>query len=136
MLLYLSCLLRCLKLATRERRDLATIQCEWRKAMWNRAVCALAIFGLSGLAMAEDWPNWRGPDSNGVSLERGLPLAWSEDENIAWKARLGGMGLSSPIVYSNTIVVTSQAGRGVVREGNYPTLGGRGGAIEERSNRR
>jgi hypothetical protein len=66
--------------------------------MWNRAVCALAIFGLSGLAMAEDWPNWRGPDSNGVSLERGLPLAWSEDENIAWKARLGGMGLSSPIV--------------------------------------
>jgi len=101
--------------------------------MWNRAVWVLAVFGLSGLAMAEDWPNWRGPDGNGVSSERGLPLAWSEDENIAWRARLGGMGLSSPIVSGDTILVTSQAGRGVVRGGNHPTLGGRGGGPEERS---
>ena len=31
---------------------------------------------LSG-ALAADWPNWRGPDHNGVSSEKGL------DRNVA-----------------------------------------------------
>ena len=84
-------------------------------------------------AVAENWPTWRGPHGNGVSSESDLPLSWSEDENVAWKARLGGLGLSTPIVFGDRIFVTSQAGRGRVREGNHPTLGRAADAPEELS---
>ncbi len=73
--------------------------------------------------VAANWPTWRGRHGNGVSSESGLPLSWSEDENVAWMARLGGLGLSTPIVFGDRIFVTSQAGRGRVREGNHPTDG-------------
>jgi outer membrane protein assembly factor BamB len=66
---------------------------------------------------AEDWPQWRGPSASGVSPERGLPTRWSDSENIAWKARIRGLGISSPIVSGDLVFVTSQAGSGVVRPG-------------------
>ncbi|HXV62302.1 MAG TPA: PQQ-binding-like beta-propeller repeat protein [Vicinamibacteria bacterium] len=93
----------------------------------------LSLLTTFALASAEDWPQWRGPNGNGVSPEKGLPVTWSEDENIAWRARLGGQGLSSPIAIGEIIVVTSQIGRGDVRPGNHPTLGQGGDFPEERS---
>src|SRR5215472_7111991 len=47
--------------------------------------------------VAEDWPQWRGPSSQGISAETGLPVHWSAKENVAWKATLVGFGASSPI---------------------------------------
>jgi hypothetical protein len=47
---------------------------------------------------AQNWPQWRGPSSLGVSSGSGLPTTWSETENLAWKAALAGFGTSSPIV--------------------------------------
>ena len=49
--------------------------------------------------MAENWPGWRGPQRNGLSGERGLPLHWSADRGIAWKTALPGAGISNPIVW-------------------------------------
>lgn len=96
-----------------------------------------AVLTLSipcALAHAENWPQWRGPNGNGVSPEKGLPLTWSKDKNIAWRARLGGQGVSSPVAFGDQIFVTSQVGRGDVRPGNHPLLGQRGGEFpEERS---
>src|SRR5262245_6657958 len=88
-----------------------------------RSITTLAVAFLSGvtLAAAEDWPQWRGPEGNGVSSEKGLPTRWSADE-VSWKARLGGLGVSSPIVWGDRVFVTSQAGRGPRRPGNHPTL--------------
>ena len=37
------------------------------------------------LAPAENWPEFRGLTGQGHSGERGLPLTWSETENVAWK---------------------------------------------------
>ena len=31
---------------------------------------------LSGASLAADWPNWRGPDHNGISTEKGWLTAW------------------------------------------------------------
>jgi outer membrane protein assembly factor BamB len=73
---------------------------------------------------AGDWPQWRGPNGTGVSSERNLPMQWSADEHIAWKAPLGGLGVSSPVVSGNHVFVTSQAGEGRQRPGNHPTLAG------------
>ena len=94
-------------------------------------VLALSIPGV--FAHAADWPQWRGPDGNGVSRETGLPTTWDKGNNIAWRASLGGQGISSPIVTGELVIVTSQIGRGDVRPGNHPTLGQGGDFPEERS---
>src|SRR5207247_7688518 len=73
---------------------------------------------------AEDWPHWRGPDARGVSSESKLPVRWSDTENIAWKAPLPGIGISSPIVSGDLVIVTSQAGSGTVRPGPRLVQGG------------
>jgi outer membrane protein assembly factor BamB len=77
---------------------------------------------LPGSAWAENWPAWRGPHGNGVSTEEALPDSWQDGENLAWKAPIRGLGVSSPIVWEDTIVLTSQLGRGAVRDGNLPSL--------------
>jgi outer membrane protein assembly factor BamB len=66
---------------------------------------------------ADDWPHWRGPSASGVSSERSLPTTWSDKDNVAWKAPIRGLGVSSPIVSGDQVFVTSQAGSGVVRPG-------------------
>jgi outer membrane protein assembly factor BamB len=80
---------------------------------------------------AENWPQWRGPHGNGVSAEKNLPTTWGP-EQVAWKSPLRGLGVSSPIVWGDFVFVTSQAGRGSLREGNHPTLARGEEAKEER----
>jgi outer membrane protein assembly factor BamB len=76
------------------------------------AVVACAV--AAGLAAhAEDWPQWRGPRMNGVSLETNLPLKWAvaaadsgqPDENIAWKLALPGLSGATPIIWKDLIFV-------------------------------
>ncbi len=76
---------------------------------------------MPGLA-AQDWPQWRGPSSHGVSSESGLPTRWGVGHNIAWKASLAGLGASSPIVWGERVFVTSQIGSASVRQGSHPQL--------------
>ena len=38
------------------------------------------------------WTDFRGPTAQGHAGERGLPLTWSETENIAWKQPVPGRG--------------------------------------------
>ena len=77
----------------------------------------MLVLGLCSSFSAENWPNWRGPASTGVSSERGLPVRWSDTENVVWKATIRGLGISSPIVWGEQIFVTSQVGSGVARSG-------------------
>jgi outer membrane protein assembly factor BamB len=83
---------------------------------------------------AADWPTWRGPLSTGVTNEAGLPVTWSETENVAWTAPLAGLGVSTPIVSGARIFVTSQLGAAERRAGNHPRLvqGGDAAAAGER----
>jgi outer membrane protein assembly factor BamB len=71
---------------------------------------------------AQNWPQWRGPSSHGVSPESGLPTTWSRSQNIAWKVSLGGLGASSPIVWGDLVIVTSQIGNSAVAAGSHPQL--------------
>ena len=71
---------------------------------------------------AENWPQWRGPASIGVSTETGLPERWSDTGNVAWKAPVRGLGISSPVVWGDQVFVTSQIGRSARRAGNHPSL--------------
>lgn len=71
---------------------------------------ALVLFVLSvvGVVTADDeWPQFRGPDGQGHSDVVGLPLRWSETENVVWKTAIPGEGHSSPVISGNQIWMTS-----------------------------
>jgi outer membrane protein assembly factor BamB len=57
--------------------------------------------------VAADWPQFRGPTQQGVSTDTGLPVTWSETENIAWKTELPGLGWSSPSIAGTQIWLTT-----------------------------
>ena len=70
--------------------------------------------GLSAGASAKaealakaDWPEFRGPGGQGHSVERGLPLEWSEARNVAWKTPVAGLGWSSPVVAGGRVWITT-----------------------------
>jgi len=81
----------------------------------------VVVMGLASAALTDNWPQWRGPLGTGVSPETGLPVRWGKDE-IARKAPLKGLGVSSPVVWGDRIFVTSQLGQAVLRPGSHPTL--------------
>jgi outer membrane protein assembly factor BamB len=86
--------------------------------MRKQLSCVVMLLGLLAVTLgAEQWPQWRGPAASGTSTESGLPVRWSDTENIAWKAPLPGLGISSPIVSGDLVFVTSQAGNGAVLPG-------------------
>jgi outer membrane protein assembly factor BamB len=101
--------------------------CRWDRIAW---AAAIVVTAATGQAQAQDWPQWRGPAGTGVSTEQSLPERWSDTDGIAWKARLRGVGVSSPVVWGDRIFVTSQIGTGARREGNHPTLVQTGSASE------
>jgi outer membrane protein assembly factor BamB len=87
-------------------------------------------FIAGGSVAAADWPHWRGPQGTGATSESNLPVRWSASENVAWKAPIGGLGVSTPIVSGDRVFVTSQVGAGVRRAGNHPRLVQGGNAAE------
>ncbi len=54
-----------------------------------------------------EWPEFRGPTGQGHSPAVGLPITWSETENIAWKVAIPGRGWSSPVIRREQIWLTS-----------------------------
>lgn len=79
----------------------------------NTRIFLLAALILGQPVRAENWPFWRGPSRQGVSHETGLPLHWSAESNIVWKAEIPGEAWSSPIVYDDQVFVTSATESGV-----------------------
>jgi outer membrane protein assembly factor BamB len=70
---------------------------------------------LAAPAPASDWAEWRGPARDGVSMEKGLPAAWSPaGQNLAWKAPYGGR--SAPIVMDNRVYLQNTAGKGELEQ--------------------
>src|ERR687892_1105288 len=57
------------------------------------------LFALAGQVMAQpgaNWPQWRGPNRDGVSKETGLLKQWpAEGPPLVWKAAGAGRGYSS-----------------------------------------
>jgi outer membrane protein assembly factor BamB len=64
------------------------------------------VLQFSAVALADNWPNWRGPGLNGVAGGKGYPVEWSSTKNVAWKVALPGKGASTPIVWEDRIFLT------------------------------
>lgn len=70
----------------------------------------VALVFASNLGLASDWPQFRGANSSGVSMDTGLPVEWNPGTNLRWKAELPGRGVSSPIVAAGRAYVTAATG--------------------------
>lgn len=86
---------------------------------------------------AGDWPSFRGRDASGLAEKQNLPDTWNPatGENILWKTPIPGLAHSSPIVWGDTIFVTSAISS---RAGATfkPGLYGDGDASDDRSSHR
>ena len=102
------------------------------------AVLALtAALALSAEPNIKDsWHQWRGPHNNGVA-EGDAPLHFSDTENVKWKIKVPGKGNSTPVIWGDTIFLTTavpaepmpeaQAGGGRRGGRGGPPRGGPGG---------
>lgn len=69
---------------------------------------ALALGWLSLMSSpAAHWPQWRGPNGDGISPETNVPIKWSATENVAWKSPIPGEGHSSPVVWGESVFLTT-----------------------------
>lgn len=67
---------------------------------------ALLLLAFSHVS-AEEWPEWRGPNGQGISSAKGLPETWSETSAVVWKAELPGRGHSTPVLTGNQLWLTT-----------------------------
>lgn len=61
--------------------------------------------------LANDWPQWRGPNRDGISQEKGLLKEWPKDgPALAWKIKDAGSGYSTPSVAGGKIFLLGNDG--------------------------
>jgi outer membrane protein assembly factor BamB len=73
----------------------------------NKAIRALLIISIAASAsLAEDWPQFRGPNGTGVSTTTGLPITFGPAKNVIWKTELPP-GHSSPVLTRDRVFVTA-----------------------------
>jgi outer membrane protein assembly factor BamB len=65
------------------------------------------LVSRASVAVAQDWPQFRGPGGQGHSEARGLPAEWSDSTNVAWKVPVPGRGWSSPVVTGQRVWLTT-----------------------------
>jgi outer membrane protein assembly factor BamB len=62
-------------------------------------------------ASATDWPQWRGPQRNGLSEEKGLLKEWpKEGPQLLWKVTHAGSGYSTPAVVGDRLYLLGNEG--------------------------
>jgi outer membrane protein assembly factor BamB len=64
---------------------------------------------MSGLCVAADWPQFRGPNASGTSDDTNLPIEFGPESNVVWKTPLPP-GNSSPAIAGEKIFTTAVEG--------------------------
>ena len=72
--------------------------------------CVILWLAFSGpAALAQNWPQFRGPDAGGIASGRPTPTTWDvkKGEKLAWKQPVAGLAHSSPIIWGDRLFLTS-----------------------------
>ena len=91
------------------------------------SIIMLMVFVAFGAVADENWPQWRGPNFSGYVEASGLPISWSETENIVWKAALPSWSGSTPVIWGDKIfIMTPSKGEegGHGSDADRPSVGG------------
>jgi outer membrane protein assembly factor BamB len=109
-----------------------TIAMIMRKLAFAQVIFSLAIIQLHaqepGLDPELQWPSYRGYHARGVLENASLPDSWNLEtgENILWKSRIPGLGLSSPVIWGDKLFITtaiSMEDADGIKTGMYGSVG-------------
>ncbi len=106
---------------------------------WRGSITALLAVSVVLTALASKpapqeadhhWPQWRGPDGNGVAPHGDPPLTWSETSNLRYKVEIPGRGHASPVVWGDRIFLLTavDAAAPAPSPGSAPPAGGAAGS--------
>jgi len=87
-----------------------------RLAIEGGRFLVVCVFLLVSVAQGQEWPRFRGPNGQGISYDKTIPVKWTE-KDYNWKVELSGEGHSSPVVWGDKVFVTcgdQKAGRGML----------------------
>ena len=71
----------------------------------------IAVAAVSGVSEAANWAQWRGPERNGISAEKGLLQEWPADgPKLLWQANDLGDGYSTPAIVGDRIYLLGSRG--------------------------
>lgn len=74
-------------------------------------LASVVIQGLPAASRGADWPQWRGPERNGISKETGLLREWPKSgPKRLWEADDIGSGFAAPAVADDRIFVLGNRG--------------------------
>jgi hypothetical protein len=88
--------------------------------------CLLALAVTAPAALADNWPQWRGPHFNSHCDEKNVPTEWgaplapnkkdfaSPPKNVVWQFKMPGRGASTPCIWDDRIFLTAQTDTEVV----------------------
>lgn len=68
-----------------------------------------ALSGASGPRPGVDWPQFRGIRASGIDDRHPVPSTWNLAKNqaIRWKTPIPGLGHSSPVIWGDTVFLTT-----------------------------
>lgn len=74
--------------------------------MIRSCLVLLTGFCLTTLVQAADWPQWRGPERNGISKEKGLLSSWPKGgPKLLWTQENLGIGYAGPAIVGERIYI-------------------------------
>ena len=72
----------------------------------TKILLAAALLTFS-LHAEENWPQFRGPNGDGHSDAKSLPMELGEGVHVKWKVATHGKAWSSPVVWGNEVWLTT-----------------------------
>jgi outer membrane protein assembly factor BamB len=89
-------------------------------------VASFLLWAVSPALHADNWPNWRGPQANGVAAAGDYPIEWSvgtdgsAGKNVLWSIDMPGQAGSTPIVWEDKFFITcNEDGKNLARCYNW-----------------
>jgi outer membrane protein assembly factor BamB len=71
-------------------------------------LCLCAGFGVGGAGRgASHWPQYRGPEGDGIARGARPPVEWAEDRNVRWKTPIPGKGWASPVIWGHQVWIAT-----------------------------
>ena len=84
------------------------------------ALCGPGFAGQPSADWQASWPQWRGPNGDGVSAQGRPPTEWSETKNVKWKVKVPGAGYATPVIWKDRVFILSAVNTGRKAERQAP----------------
>ncbi len=84
------------------------------KLPFHLAIGLGLVFQIQARSIPDNWHQWRGPESSGVSNTAKPPLQWNESTNIQWKTGIVGHGSSAPIIWGDKVFILTAIDTGKI----------------------